>query len=100
MPNVIVSIGRNVKNQPMANEEWDVFKAMTKNCVYLRCPDIYFIGEGKGYYAGQTEDSFTIIGGLHEDANVSNLKRELAQLARGFGQECIAVTVADPEFVG
>lgn len=99
MPNVIVSIGRNIKNQPMNSQAWDMFKALTKNIVYLRCPEIYFIGTGMGYYAGATEESFTIIGGLHEDANMSNMKRELAELAKDFGQECIAVTVADPTFV-
>lgn len=99
MPNAIVSIGRNIKGQPMNNEAWDMFKALTKNIMYLRCPEIYFIGEGKGYYEGQVEISFTIIGCLHEDASLSNLKHELAALAKDFNQDCIALTVADPTFV-
>lgn len=97
MPNVIVSIGRNVGSEPMENTEWDLFKGLLRNAVYRRTGNIYFIGEGKGYYNNTTEDSFTIIGELHGSAE--NLKRELAEMAKDFRQECIAVTVADADLV-
>jgi len=97
--NVIVSIGRNIGSEPMNNQKWDVFRGLVKNEVYRYCADIYFIGTGQGLYGGTTEESFTVIGGFNEGGSKLNLKRALGGLARDFGQECIAVTFANPEFV-
>lgn len=92
--NVIVSIGRNVGDEPMSNERWIDFKLS----VCSLFPQRIFTGTGIGEYEGTKEESFSVI--APAPTEVWFLRGVLRALAREYGQECIALSIAEPEMIG
>lgn len=104
---VTVSIGRNygqassLAGQPMDAGRWSRFIARTEAIVLAACSsfnDIHFTGEGRGWYQGQAEASFTIIATIQADL-LPELQARLSILARIFGQDSIAVTAGQTTIV-
>ena len=108
--NVIISIGFNVTKQgphgnyqvPMdAETQWlfknEVIEAVSK---YLR-GQVVQKGFVSGYWEGQTEPSWTITKALADgdEQDVEGLKSSLSSIAFLFHQECIAMTIASPQFI-
>jgi len=108
--NAIISIGFNVTKQgphgnyqvPMDGEtQWlfknEVIEAVSK---HLR-GQVVQKGFVSGYWEGQTEPSWTITFAMDEDAeqDMDGLKRSLSHCAFLFHQDCIALTVAAPQFI-
>ena len=84
----VVCIGRNIKTTPMEEIRWQKFISD----LYESFVDVYFSGGGKGIYKEGCEDSYCIVGMLHPGAN-------LADLAKKYEQESIAVVSAETKFV-
>lgn len=84
----VVCIGRNIKNSPMEEKDWKSFI----DDLYNQFVDVYFYGSGTGVYKEGVEDSFCIVGVLDEVA-------DLAQLAKKYKQESIALVKGKTKFI-
>jgi hypothetical protein len=95
---ITVSIGRNMGERPMSADLWRRFQRLTVIAVQAFMSELYFAGEGEGIHEGRPEQSFTIVAGgpLHM---LPNLRLRLADLARAYRQESIALTVGTTQFV-
>lgn len=104
--NFIVSIGRNVKSVPMDITRWQEFQTVVMNACKEYAEQVVFSGCGVGSWEGNTEESFTVIATRKyakswatSVMNYESLKQDLAMAAHRFGQDSIALTCGDPEFV-
>jgi TPP-dependent 2-oxoacid decarboxylase len=84
----VVCIGRNIKNTPMEEVTWKSFI----DELYSQFVDVYFYGEGKGVYKEGLEDSYCIVGVLNTETN-------LADLAKKYKQESIALVKSKTKFI-
>lgn len=103
----VISIGRNVGEEPMHASTWDAFTSDVFDAAE-RFGAVVFYGQGTGVYEGAVEDSYTIViddseakhnprtGGKY---SVDALRAELRDLATQYGQEAIALTRGETEFV-
>lgn len=98
--NIIVSIGRNVRNRAMSLKRWDLFRVSVSNVVRGHCSFVPFSGNGGGVWGNIGEDSFTIVGVLIDESHVSPIRERLAELAKEYNQESIAMTLGEVDFVG
>lgn len=95
-----VSIGRNIQNEPMSEHDWGEFVKRVTLAVELFAGPIVSTTLGSGVYQGKTEGCAVIVGaGNPAKHSLSYLKASLSALATSFKQECIALTVATPEFI-
>lgn len=99
MTTIVVSIGRNVGDEPMDAEQWLRFRGHIVDAVQEREFDIVFEGEGTGTYEGQREPSFTLVA-TGRPTKVAGLYYALDDLAREFGQDSIALTAGNTSFPG
>lgn len=113
--NVTVSIGRNAARGEavLDAEEWESFALLTRSAVEGLGGEIVQEGYVTGRWGGVEEESFTVTADVEwrwqtHDAEVyrssaaaavNRLRKRLSYLAKVYGQEVIALTVADPEFV-
>jgi hypothetical protein len=98
----VVSIGRNVaegRGEPLSEEEWLRFIGETVVTVRAIGADIYFRGDGAGEWGVGGEESFTIIFDDVDTLERAALVASLAVLAASYGQESIALTTGETEFV-
>lgn len=102
----VVSIGRNVGDQPLSTAEWTRFKSQAleevRFAAALKGGQVVFHGEGQGQWAGEDgvtvfEGSFTVVAAGPVDTDL--LAETLAVLAWEFGQEAIAVTTGETALV-
>ena len=108
--NAIISIGFNVnKNTPDgprqvamdADTQWLFKKEVTdavSNCLNGQIVQKGFV---TGFWEGQTEPSWTLTFAMDEnkEQHIENLKGCLSSIAFLFHQECIALTIAAPQFI-
>ncbi len=104
MRNIVVSAGRNVGDKPMPDKQWAAFRLD----ILSLFPQRLFYGVGVGTYEGTVEESFTVIapcdtGDWHMESSVNlrtrYIRATLQTLARQYGQECIAMTIGEPDLV-
>lgn len=95
MRNATISIGRNVGSTPMHTDDWNSFRLDILS-VLPTAP--IFCGSGLGFYEGVKEESFTVIVDA-ERVDLDYLRACLQAFACQYGQECIALTVGEPELV-
>lgn len=95
---LVVSIGRNVGGEPMADEAWNDFRSDTAEAVreHVAGP-VVFAGSGYGEWEETREESFTILvaEASARYARYFELRAALGRLAREYGQDAVAVSVAD-----
>lgn len=96
---IVVSIGRNVGDEPMDVEQWLRFRGATYDAIAERGFVVVFEGEGTGTYEGSREPSFTLVA-TGNGNRIADVGRALARLAREFGQESIALTTGNTSFPG
>lgn len=95
---ITVTIGRNIGDKPMPQDDWDWFQRQTHAALKSAVPSILFIDrhEGVGEWEGVKEESvkFTAIYDRDSDSlpKVSILAKRLARLAHTFGQDGIALS--------
>lgn len=96
---VVVSIGRNIGDDPMRDDDWKTFKAEVYDVVAEFSP-VVFYGQGIGIYKDTAEDSYTVIAEVNNLSGWARLHDRLAKLAKQYGQDSIAITLGDTEFIG
>jgi hypothetical protein len=95
MHTISLTIGRNVDAEPMSDDLWTMFKAVTRMTLEEYRHDAIECHEGRGTWYGVTEDSYkvTILATQQwTDAELVNLRREVTSLAWHANQDAIAVT--------
>jgi hypothetical protein len=88
---ITVTIGRNIGDSPMSEEEWQDFQAsVTSYLSNLVRPERVFTYLGEGEWQGVVEESACIlfIGNAYTTA-VENVDRVLSVLAKSFNQDAI-----------
>jgi len=116
---VYVSIGRNVGDQPMNAERWEAFRNETRRVVDTLAGPWVTSATGTGRFAGTLEETYVVVSdgsrldqgfnpvGEDDDGEplgwwevrTRDLYAALGTLAAQYGQESIAVTIGEPEFV-
>jgi hypothetical protein len=117
---VIITIGRNVNDQPMPYSDWVRFIADVKQVVGQptafghESPDLYevhTVAHGEGYWQGQKEDTYTtvltVLRGRGPQAvpdcvhlrKVDWLRQAISQIGRRYGQEAIYFGLVAPDGV-
>jgi len=100
MKTITVSIGRNVGRVRMHDEDWNDFQLDLRTALERLDVEPYFTGTGFGPWhdLDLLEESFTIVGGLPDEAPRVDLVHELSRLAFVYSQEAIALTIGDTLF--
>lgn len=99
MTTIVVSIGRNIGDEPMDAEQWLRFRGRVYDAVALRDFVVVFEGEGTGTYEGQREPSFTLVA-TGKNNRITGLYYAMEDLASEFGQKSIALTTGNTSFPG
>lgn len=94
-----VSIGRNRPGGELTEQAWLEFIRATDNAVRDTESDVYFYGSGTGEWDGVFEDSFTWVFETPVNGTLEWTRRALATLALFYGQESIALTIGETEFI-
>ena len=93
-----VSIGRNVGAEPMSAERWKAFRRETAVVVGAHCGQVVTRAKGVGVFDGVSESTAIVVAdGAPQDADA--FADSIGALARRYGQDAIAVAVADVKFV-
>lgn len=103
LPNITVSIGRNIGERPMTATAWARFQLQTFELVVERADVLsQTVGTSLWIDDGETvcEDSYSIIGRPHGVTSVRVIRSGLARLAKIYRQDAIALTTATADFVG
>lgn len=97
----VVSIGRGTKdNDVLSDVRWGDFKSRTIASVRAYADEVYFFGEGQGWYEGEREEAFTVVGSDVTDGWLrKKFEARLELLARDFRQDAVAVTYGETTFV-
>jgi hypothetical protein len=102
----VVSIGRNIADEEtvrvrpdrLSDRDWQAFITETLD-VARTFGDVYFGGEGDGVYQDEPEEAFTVVFEDVDTLERAALVASLAELASRYGQESIALTTGETEFV-
>jgi len=99
-----VSLGRNVTTDdgtgPMSEGDWHAFVGAVRIAVEAWAGPVCSVTFGTGYYEGKAEETAIIVGETNpRGVDERCLRLTLAALARVYRQDCIALTVANPEFI-
>jgi hypothetical protein len=94
-----VSIGRNVRGEPMSRHDWADFCTRTRGAIRDFCGTTYSEAYGEGEYNGVGEECHIVVAPVPTTANLAALRAALRALAAHFGQECIALTIGHTEMV-
>lgn len=98
-----VSIGRNRGGLPMPARDWRAFQRSLEAVVAQVADPIYTRALGEGEWRdGEVivrEDCYVLVGELLAEDSVDQLRNKLAKLARRYGQDAIALALADTELV-
>lgn len=95
-----IGIGRSVKDGPMDTRTWEEFRSAVDAALHDRKLHPVFYGVGVGEYEGVREDSATWVIAEYSDAQLTLIRLDLTRLARYYGQDSIALTVGETEFLG
>lgn len=98
--NCIVTIGRNIGDEPMPEYRWLEFKSEAIRLA-LEWGPVVVIAEGEGEYeAGMQEGTFTVTATGRSGSRKGPILEGAARLARKYSQRSIAVTFGQPMFIG
>ena len=104
--NIIISIGFMRGEELMTGQEQCNFIVDVKNSLDLALNGLkrQMVQQGActGYWEGQMEPSYTCTTAVSEDIPADKmevLKERLSMLAVRYNQDCIALTVARPQFI-
>lgn len=97
---VYVSIGRNVGKVPMSDAHWEDFIARVFIAVTSFAGPVVSVTQGDGSYVGSKEATAIVVGeGTPSKYDTDCLKLVLKHLSREYLQDCIALTIANVEFI-
>jgi hypothetical protein len=95
-----ITIGRNIKGEPMANKTWQNFANEVESLIKFHDSTIH-VGRATavGLWLGIAEDNFTWVVGV-EPTDVASYFRDIELIRKGYSQDAIAVTVGQTALVG
>ena len=96
---VYVSIGRNIGSEQMSAEAWRDFRRDVVDAVEAYAAPLVSETDGVGWWEGKSEATAVIVG-AGEYLDHGPLAARLEVLRKRYGQEAIAVAVAEPIFLG
>lgn len=98
MASATISIGRGVGREgELSDQSWHTFKFRVRR-IASEYGTLVFEGEGNGVYDGRSETAYTItIADIKEEIHLMYLDLEVER--QNFGQEAIAVTIGNTNFV-
>lgn len=96
-----VALGRNVGDVPMSTQAWeqfrlDVIHEIFEGGLYVE-PDTVAFGESR--YGAMKEDTCVLVWFDTTQDLSGDTKCFLEEVAKRYGQECIAYTVADTRYI-
>lgn len=97
METATVTIGRNVGEQPLPDDDWQAFKDATRRV--LDGSDIWTDADYIGAWEGVTEDAHVYVAGL-PDGNHDDIRKALVSLAAQYHQDAIGLTIGTAQLVG
>lgn len=100
MSTITVSAGRNVGDTPMDIVDWERFTADIVALVESTGHTVLFEGTGKGVWDGVVEQAFTVVALVEWGAETDQLTAWLGDLAKGYGQDAIAITTGETVLAG
>lgn len=97
---VMVSIGRNIGNEPMSDRDWIFFQNDVAD-VIRREGEMPEVHSGTGMWDGIRETSvhLTVYREFVTEGMRYAYRQGLARLASHYGQDAIALTISEPELV-
>ena len=100
MRTVMVSIGRNIGNEPMSRKDWLAFVNDASDAIRAQgeSPEFHF---GTGIWDGISEESvhLTVYRDEITETYLYGVKNRLSILASKYGQDAIALTISEPILV-
>lgn len=98
MTNYIVTIGRNVGDEPMEATEWLEFREKVATAILRHGFTVLTEAVGEGFWEGDVEDSAIWV--FTGEGTEYLLHNELGHLAYAYGQDAIAWQKVDrPQFI-
>jgi hypothetical protein len=95
-----VSIGRNVNGTPMSRGEWLTFQAQVLEVFRDSGFGLHdTLAEGVSRWGNESEGTAVFVWFHHNEPLSRLVQRALAEVAKSFGQEAIAWSVAGTNFV-
>lgn len=93
---ISITIGRNVGDEPMNNNNWGAFKWEIGKAIkkHATLEGVIFSGDGLGVWAGESEQSKAAIV-LADNVNLPALRQDLASLATKYNQEAIGCAIVE-----
>jgi hypothetical protein len=99
---ISVAIGRNVGNEPMSDIDWLDFRSETVETAerYGWVVNVRELGESRYAYTREESYRFWAKNNNYHASDILDLRRDLSDLARKYGQWGIALTYATTEIIG
>ena len=95
-----ITIGRNVKGEPMATNIWQKFANEVEALITFHDSVVHVArATAVGLWLGIAEDNFTWVVGC-EPTDVPTYFRDIELIRQGYKQDAIAVTVGSTALVG
>jgi hypothetical protein len=96
-----VALGRNVGDVPMSTQSWEQFRLDVVNEIFygdtFTEPDTIAFGESR--YGAMKEDTCVLVWFDRGQALSVKTREALTKVALHYGQECIAYSVSDTQYV-
>lgn len=92
-----ITIGRNVRENPLPDETWREFKRETAHAVQY-FGEVVTDADGRGTYGTFYEDTYILAVSLWYSADEDELGRVLDIIAGKYHQDSIVLSVAEPQF--
>ena len=86
---IVITIGRNIKNVPMNDFQWDDFK----KSIELNFKELFVNAKNSGVWDGVIEESQVYMGIPHEQLSENDLENNLNILGNLFSQDAIGFVV-------
>jgi hypothetical protein len=89
---IVITIGRDVANEPMPDGDWEAFIASVSWLFFL---DHHILVHTKAYWEGDMEDNFTMVVTV-PTGYIERLRQRVAEYGRDHGQEAIYFGLIQP----
>lgn len=98
MKTYTITMGRNIKTNPMTLDQWNGAKSFLERIVKDSADEIYTMhAEGYGLWDGMKEESVSFTFGMETPSDL--LRAQLRLACEIYQQDAIALVVGETEFV-
>ena len=95
-----ISIGRNVKDTPLPDAQWQRFIFEVQSAIDLAGGTIYATAYGRGEWQGVSEDNAVVTFGDVPEHVIPELRLHLGWLAEDHSQDAIALLTGESVLIG